>query len=96
MPLDLVVTYKDGSKVMYYIPTNETVGNKPIDHASMERMDLNAWPWVYPTYTLNIQRKVSEIATIEIDPSQRMADIERKNNLVNLSKGIKAYSDKTK
>jgi hypothetical protein len=96
MPLDLIVTYKDASKEMYYIPTNETIGNKPVDDGSPQRIDLNAWPWVHPTYTLNIQQKVSEIVSIEIDPSQRMADIERKNNLVDLSLGIKAYTDQTK
>lgn len=96
MPIDLIVTYKDGSKVMYYIPTNETIGNKPIDQTSIERVDVNAWPWVYPSYTLNIQGKVSEITSIEIDPSRRMADVDRKNNLVNLSQGIKPYRDKTK
>lgn len=96
MPVDLVVTYKDGTKVMYYIPTNETLGNKPVDQNSIERMDVNAWPWVYPSYTLTVQGKVSEISTIEIDPSRRMADVDRKNNLVNLSQGIKPYRDKTK
>lgn len=96
MPLDVVVTYKDGAKEMFYIPTNETLGNKPVDDHTMQRIDLDAWPWVYPTYTLNIQRKVEDIATIEIDPLQRMADIERKNNAVNLSLGLKPFTDQTK
>jgi hypothetical protein len=96
MPLDLVVTYKDGSKEMFYIPTNETLGNKPVDDSTIQRLDLDAWPWVYPTYTLSIQRKVEEIATIEIDPLQRMADVERKNNTVDLSLGLKPFTDQTK
>jgi aminopeptidase N len=96
MPLDVVVTYKDGSKEMFYIPTNETLGNKPVDDHTIQRLDLDAWPWVYPTYTLNIQHKVEDITTIEIDPLQRMADIERKNNFVNLSLGLKPFTDQTK
>jgi hypothetical protein len=96
MPLDLVVTYKDGSKEMFYIPTNETLGNKPVDDSTVQRLDLAAWPWVYPTYTLSIQRKVEEVATIEIDPLQRMADVERKNNTVDLSFGLKPFTDQTK
>lgn len=96
MPVDLVVTFKDGSKQMFYIPTNETLGNKPIDDQTLERLDLQAWPWVYPTYTLSIQHKADEIALIEIDPSQRMADVERKNNVIDLSKGLQAYRDQTK
>ncbi|WP_276372111.1 M1 family metallopeptidase [Chryseolinea sp. H1M3-3] len=96
MPVDLVITYKDGSKEMYYIPTNETLGNKPVEDKTIQRVDLDAWPWVYPTYTLNIQRKSEAIASIEIDPSQRMADVERKNNVVDFSKDLKPYSDNTK
>lgn len=96
MPVDLVVTFKDGSKQMFYIPTNETLGNKPIDDQTIERLDLQAWPWVNPTYTLSVQLKADDIASIEIDPSQRMADVERKNNLIDLSKGLQAYRDRTK
>jgi aminopeptidase N len=96
MPVDLVITFKDGSKQMLYIPTNETLGNKPIDDQTMERVDLDAWPWVYPTYTMSIQRKVGEISSIEIDPSLRMADVERKNNKLDLSEGVKPFRDQTK
>ena len=96
MPVELVITFKDGSKEMFYIPTNETLGNKPRENQSMPRNDLNAWPWVYPTYNLTLKRKVEEVATIEIDPSMRLADVERKNNLVDLSHGLKPFSDQTK
>jgi hypothetical protein len=96
MPVDLVVTFKDGSKEMFYIPTNETLGNKPIEDQTAQRLDLNAWPWVYPTYTLSIKRNVEDIASIEIDPSQRMADIDRKNNIMDLSKGFRPFADHTK
>ena len=96
MPVDLVLTYKDGSKEMFYIPTNETLGNKPVEDKNVQRHALEAWPWVYPTYTLSTTHTVKEISTIEIDPSMRMADAERKNNVVDLSQGLKAFSDVTK
>ena len=96
MPVELVITFKDGSKEMFYIPTNETLGNRPRENQSMPRNDLNAWPWVYPTYNLTLKRKVEEVATIEIDPSMRLADVERKNNVVDLSRGLKPFSDQTK
>jgi hypothetical protein len=96
MPVDLVVTYKDGAKEMLYIPINETLGNKPVEDKNIHRMDLEAWPWVYPTYTLSINRRVEEILSIEIDPSQRMADVDRKNNALDLSEGLKPFSDTTK
>jgi len=96
MPVDLVVTYKDGSKELYYIPLNETLGNKPVEDQSIQRRDLEAWPWVNPTYTLKINRKASDIASLEIDPTLRMADVERKNNKVEIGPQIKAYEDPTK
>ncbi|HNT51051.1 MAG TPA: M1 family metallopeptidase [Cyclobacteriaceae bacterium] len=81
MPIDLVVTYQDGSKELFYIPLNEQLGSKPVEDKSIKRTDLADWPWVYPTYTLQVNRKPADIKTIEIDPSQRLADINRKNNV---------------
>jgi hypothetical protein len=91
MPVDLVITMKDGTKELYYIPLNETQGSKPVEDQTMQRFDQEEWPWVNPTYTLKINHKPADITTLEIDPTQRMADVERKNNLVDFSKGIKAY-----
>jgi aminopeptidase N len=96
MPIDLVVTFTDGTREMYYIPLNETLGGKPVEDKSMQRYDLQAWPWVNPTYTLKVNRKVEEIASVEIDPSQRLADIERKNNKSEMSLGLKPYENSTK
>lgn len=96
MPIDLLVTYKNGSKELLYMPLNEMLGNKPVEDKSVTRVDLNAWPWVNPTYTVKLNHKVSEISSIEIDPSMRMADIERKNNKVDFLIGPKPYADPTK
>ncbi|HEY0744618.1 MAG TPA: M1 family metallopeptidase [Chryseosolibacter sp.] len=96
MPIDLLVTYKDGSKEIFYVPLNETLGNKPVENKSIQRKDLVAWPWVNPTYTLKVSRPTSDIATVEIDPTERMADIDRKNNKVNMKEGLSAYQDPTK
>jgi Peptidase family M1 domain len=95
MPIDLVVTYKDGSKELFYISLNELLGNKPVEDASMKRIVLEAWPWVNPSYTLKINKMMSEIESIEVDASQRLADINRKNNKVTISE-LKPYTDPTK
>jgi hypothetical protein len=91
MPIDLVITLKDGSKELYYIPLNETLGSKPVEDQTIHRFDQEEWPWVNPQYTVKINHKPKELVNLEIDPSQRMADVERKNNLVDISKGLKAY-----
>jgi hypothetical protein len=96
MPIDLLVTYTDGTSELYYIPMNETLGNKPAESKTQPRVDLETWPWVNPTYTLKINKPVKSIAKLEIDPSMRMADINRKNNLMELAEEMKAYEDPTR
>lgn len=89
MPIDLLVTYTDGSKELFYIPMNETLGNKPAEDQSMIRIELETWPWVKPTYTFKINKSASEIELLEIDPSMRLADVERKNNRLNIQETLK-------
>ncbi|MBX2954652.1 MAG: M1 family metallopeptidase [Cyclobacteriaceae bacterium] len=96
MPVDLMITYTDGSKELFYIPLNETLGNKPAEDTSLSRVELETWPWVNPTYTLKINKPAKSIAKLEIDPSLRLADIDRKNNVMDLSAGLKAYEDPTR
>lgn len=91
MPIDLVVTYKDGTKEMFYIPLNEMMGSKQVESKEMNRTDLQPWPWVNPSYTLRIGRPSADIAGIEIDPSLRMADVKQDNNVIDFSSGTKAY-----
>lgn len=94
MPIDLIVTYTDGTKELYYIPTNEMMGKKASDDKLVKRIELVAWPWVNPGYALSINRKLTEIESLEIDPSLRLADINRKNNKVVVAE-IKPYKETT-
>ncbi len=96
MPIDLLVTYADGSKEMFYIPMNEMLGKKPVEDKSIKRTDLTAWPWVNPSYTLEIGKASKDIARIEIDPSQRMADVDVDNNTLVVADYTKPYVDPTK
>src|SRR6185369_250998 len=93
MPIDLLVTYRDGSKENHYVPMNELLGSKP--KANAQVVSCETWPWVYPTYTLKINKKLAEIESLEIDPSLRMADIDRKNNKVVIAERL-PYADPTK
>lgn len=81
MPVDLLVTYKDGSKEMYYIPMNLMYGNKPVEGNNPRTIEKE-WQWVAPNYQVELNRPVSDIKEIEIDPSQRMADVNRVNNKI--------------
>lgn len=81
MPIDLVVEYTDGSKELFYIPLRIMRGEKPHEQPGIQRTTLEDWPWVYPAYTFEISKPGNSIKRIEIDPTLRMADINRKNNV---------------
>lgn len=84
MPLDIVVEYADGSSELYYIPLRMMRGEKPAEN-DIKRTVLEDWPWVDPEYNFTIDKPASEIMQITIDPSQRMADINRENNSFNVA-----------
>ena len=79
MPLDVVITYRDGSQELHYIPLNLMYGNKPAED-NLTRIMQPEWRWTHPEYMFETSRRINEIKTIEIDPSQRMADLNRSNN----------------
>ena len=79
MPIDLVVTLKNGSKINYYIPLSIMRGEKSAENGQ-KRETLIDWYWTSPTYLVNINIDPESIESIEIDPSQRMADVDRSNN----------------
>jgi aminopeptidase N len=80
MSIDLLVTYKDGSKEMFYISLNELLGNKKMEAGAIKWTVLDAWNWVDPTYTFTIEKSLVEIVSLEIDPTQSMAELNRVNN----------------
>lgn len=84
MPVDVLLTYKDGSKEMAYIPQYSMFGGKPVEDHAIPTTRYEPWKWTSPTYTFEINRRLLDLRVIEIDPSQRMADIERKNNKLEL------------
>lgn len=79
MPIDVLITYKDGTKEMHYIPLNLMYGEKPAEDGT-PRIVHPEWYWTSPDYKFPIDKDIKSIKSIEIDPSQRMADINRLNN----------------
>jgi aminopeptidase N len=79
MPIDVLITFKDGTKEMHYIPLNLMYGAKN-DEGAISRTVHTEWRWTHPEYVLTTSRKINEIKSVEIDPSQQMADVNRSNN----------------
>lgn len=80
MPLDVVVTYADGSKEVFNIALDLMRGNKPQEDKAAKYTILKDWQWVNPTYEFTINQPLAKISKVEIDPSGRMADVNRENN----------------
>jgi hypothetical protein len=83
MPIDIDLTFKDGTKEQHYIPLNLMFGIKPAE-GNTTRIVHEEWRWTHPTYIVEFKHKLTDLKTAEIDPSQRMADGEWKNNLLEL------------
>ena len=79
MPLDVVVSYKDGTQENFYIPLEMMRGEKKEDIYSKTTL-LADWGWTYPEYSFTIDKNSKDIDRIVIDPSNRMADINRDDN----------------
>lgn len=84
MPIDLQLTFKDGSKELHYVPLNLMYGEKQAEDTVTPRKVYEPWKWTHSTYTVETTRKLGEFTQVEIDPSQRMADVDRKNNKLEL------------
>ena len=72
MPIDLTVTYTDGSTEDFYIPLQMMRGEKPT-----KATIINDWAWAYPTYTFTTKKAVKNV---QIDSTEMMADIDKTNN----------------
>ena len=79
MPVDVTITYKDGSKELHYIPIDLLYGEKPAEDTG-KRIVHAEWKWVNPEYQLAIEHGIKEIKEVEIDVSKRLADVNRTNN----------------
>jgi len=84
MPVDVKITFKDGSSEWHYVPLNLMFGAKEAEEGQTNRTVYDAWKWTHPTYNIATKKPLTEIVSVEIDPSHRMADIERKNNKLEL------------
>jgi len=73
MPVDVTVTYTDGSSENFTIPLRMMYGHKPTNNTI-----LKDWAWAIPTYTFEVSKNIKSVV---IDKSQIMADVNRNNNV---------------
>ena len=77
MPLEILATFKDGSKQLYYIPIDLMFGSKKFNK---DVVVLDSWKWVNSEYSFFISEAEKILVSLEIDPSKRLADINQNDN----------------
>ncbi|HEX6913747.1 MAG TPA: M1 family metallopeptidase [Chitinophagaceae bacterium] len=77
MPIDVLLTFKDGSREMHYIPLDLMYGEKQAED-SIPRVVHEAWRWTHTEYSFETKRNLRDLKSVEIDPSGRMADTDRR------------------
>ena len=80
MPIELVVSFDDGSSDVYYIPNDLLHGYKKFE-ADVYLMD--PWGWASTEYEFVVEGN-KKIIKIEIDPSKRIADVNQLDNSVEI------------
>ena len=84
MPIDLQLTFKDGSTEIHYMPLNLMNGEKPAEN-TQNRTVHEEWRWTHPTYIVEFKHRLTDLKKAEIDPTKRMADVDQKNNILELN-----------
>ncbi|SEJ50256.1 Peptidase family M1 [Cyclobacterium xiamenense] len=80
MPIDLVVTYRDGEQETIYLPLEMMRGGKNSEAGFPEITQVHKWPWTHRSMELQLDRPVAAVRNLSIDPSLRLADVNRENN----------------
>jgi hypothetical protein len=81
MPLDIVIQTSDDERHLLHIPLRMMRGHKNLKAMGYDTADAaNPWPWTHPNYNIILPYARADIQKIEIDPSQRLGDIDRSDN----------------
>lgn len=80
MPIDLYVTYEDGSQESFYIPLQMMRGEKENPFPTFKRTVLKDWAWAYPSYSFEITNG-KKVKNMMIDATLLMADVDLENNV---------------
>jgi aminopeptidase N len=79
MPVELLVTYKNGDQKRYYSALRMMRGEKVFTD-KIETIILADWPWTNPSYTINVPGSIEDIIKIELDPNHGTVDLYYTNN----------------
>lgn len=80
MPVDLKVNLINGDSHWYTIPLR--IQRKAKESSNGIHYNIcQDWPWVAPFYTLELPYDMIEIESVQLNPTGRLADIEKDNDI---------------
>lgn len=79
LPIDIRLEFSDGTNKFFSIPSDLMLNHKKEDYYSFQV--LSPWQWLADSYQFSFDLEGKKIKKIEIDPSQRIADINKTNNI---------------
>lgn len=81
MPIDLELRFNDGTKELHYVPLSLMFGTKAAE-TNASRTVHPEWRWTHTTYIVEFKGRLTDLKEVQIDPTGRLADIEKRNNLL--------------
>ena len=81
MPIDIAILNAATGVKRVTIPLDVQRGEKQVDQYFTPDLVLPDWPWTFGEYHFVLEGKWSDTGTeIKLDPTQRLADVDRSNN----------------
>lgn len=82
MPVDLSITWRNGERSLYTVPLSLMLGTKREAPGTEDWTVLPPWNWTAPDYTFALPVPLSAIQAVEVDPMERMPDVDRSNDRI--------------
>jgi hypothetical protein len=80
MPVEVLIEFKDGSSERHYIPLDLQYGSKFPAGTTNSVIAHDPWSFSVDTYEIRLEKPVTSIKSVTLDPDEWTADMNRKNN----------------
>lgn len=84
------VLFDDSTRTIVHVPLSLMLGEKAEGSEAYSFLTVVPWAWTHPTYTFRVAlAKKRKVLSVAVDPTLRLADVQRDNDRLELPKGEK-------
>jgi len=80
VPVEVLIEFKDGASERHYIPLDLQYGSRFPAGMTSSVITHDPWSFSVDTYEIRLEKPVTSIKSVAIDPDEWTADTNRKNN----------------